>query len=177
MWLGSFVIFQGSGPVAKENIFCDILEGVLWTPPPPPPYLDPRMAWMQSEAGHYYVWRDLGSNCLHKKSFWKKFSQEHHQWIKTKPDAVQMQIKPNFLCPAWSRSKLFAKVIINFSKGEARRPVKGRQLMIRQQDMYPFLNKIIRYKIYKIQLIRLKIRIRISTSGSRSGPIKFWHCI
>ena len=36
MSLGSFVIFQGSGPVAKETIFCDILEGVLWTPPPPP---------------------------------------------------------------------------------------------------------------------------------------------
>ena len=35
MSLGSFVIFQGSGPVAKETIFCDILEGVLWTPPPP----------------------------------------------------------------------------------------------------------------------------------------------
>ena len=42
---------------------------------------------------------------------------------------------------------------------------------IRHQDMYPFLYKIVRYKINKIQLIGLNICIRISTSGSFSGPI------
>ena len=133
------------------------------------------MAWTLSEARHYYVWLDLVQTfCI--KFILEKFSQEHHRWINIRPDAVQMQIKPNLLYR--SMSKLFAKVIIFFFfKGEARGTVKGRQLMIRHQDMYPFLYKIVRYKIYKIQLIRLKIRSRISTSGSRSGPIKFWHCI
>ena len=65
MWLGSFVIIQGSGPIAKETI-CDILEGVLWTPSP---HLDPRMAWMQNKAGHCYVLLDLVQTVCIKK--WK----------------------------------------------------------------------------------------------------------
>ena len=92
MSLGSFVIFQGSGPVAKETIFCDILEGVLWIPPP---HLDPRMAWMQSETGHYYVWLDLGSNCLHKNHFGKILpgtsSMDQHQTLRCS-DADQAEL-------------------------------------------------------------------------------------
>ena len=89
MWLGSFVIFQGSGPIPKNTIFCDILEGVLW---PLPPFGS--MAWMQSEDGHCYVLLDLVQTVCIKNNF-GKFSLEHHQWINIRPDAVHMQIKPD----------------------------------------------------------------------------------
>ena len=74
----SFVIFRGPDQLLKKLCFCDILEGLLRTPSPPSPHLDPRMAWTQSEAGHYYVWLDLVQTvCI--KFILEKFSQEHHQ--------------------------------------------------------------------------------------------------
>ena len=67
MWLGSFVIFQGSGPIAKKTMFCDILERVLC----PPPHLDPRMPWMQREDEHCYVLLDLVQTVCIKNNFGK----------------------------------------------------------------------------------------------------------
>ena len=142
---------------------------------PPPPHLDPRMAWMQSEDGHCYVLLDLVQTVCIKKM--EKFSLEHQQWINIRPDAVHMQIKSDLFMSGLIYVQTDCKSNNQLFNGEDREPVKGRQLMIRHKDMYPFLYKVVRYKNYKIQIIRLKIRIRISTSGSRSGPIKFWHCM
>ena len=136
--------FRALDQLLKKLYFCDILEGVLRTPS-----LSPSPIWIRT-------WRGCRARLdiiLFEKNHFGKILPGHIiNGSTTDLTLFRCRSSPTFLCRAWSRSKLFAKVIINFFEREA-------------------LYKIVRYKIYKIQLIRLKIRIRISTSESRSGLI------
>ena len=162
----AFWFFRGPDQLLRETIFLCYFRKDSPRPPPPPPFGSAH--GMDAERSRTLLCRAWsGSNCLHKKSFWISSPKNIINVSTSHLTLFRCRSSPTFLCRAWSWSKLFAKVIINFFKGEAWGSVKG----IRHQDMYPFLYKILRYKIYKIKLVRLKICIRISTSGSRSGPI------
>ena len=87
-WLGSFVIFRGSGPVLlRKPIFCDFSGGGGGGSGPPVPPLDPRMIFFRLMQISYqtFIWNhsDL-DNCYHAWLASTRLLQTHGYMIELK---------------------------------------------------------------------------------------------